>query len=176
MKKGGVFYGRRRAKGPQGQKGSPERGAGAKRLRGFFCTVSCPPCPPCVNAPPILSSRLAEKKERVAPGVRKKRAPNAGNLVRVVTPYSRLSYLVPDWSVVYTRSRSLPRRARFARAAGRAGNDGFRAAEGVGPYNNVPCHGLTVGEGLAPPGRYRPAIPNAPGESAPPPRRHASLW
>ena len=82
-----------------------------------------------MNAPPILSSRLAEKKERGrdaklvplgTPGVRKKRAPNAGNLVRVVTPYSRLSYLVPDWSVVYTRSRSLPRKARCARAAGHA--------------------------------------------------------
>ena len=95
-----------------------------------------------MNAPPILSSRLAEKKERGrdaklvplgTPGVRKKRAPNAGNLVRVVTPYSRLSYLVPDWSVVYTRSRSLPRMARFARAAGLAQNGRLAGRRGRRP-------------------------------------------
>ena len=69
-------------------------------------------------APPIFFSSC-RKEDGPRPG-QKKRAPNAGNLVRVVTPYSRLSYLVPDWSVVYTRSRSLPRKARCARAAGHA--------------------------------------------------------
>ena len=42
------------------------------------------------------------------------------SLSLVSTPYARLSDLVLDWSVVYTRSRSLPRKARCARAAGHA--------------------------------------------------------
>ena len=37
----------------------------------------------CVLRPPILSFRLAEKKECAAPGVRKKRAPDADNVCAV---------------------------------------------------------------------------------------------
>ena len=39
----------------------------------------------CDLRPPILSFRLAEKKERAAPGVRKKRAP-AGGIRSCATP------------------------------------------------------------------------------------------
>ena len=46
------------------------------------------------NAPPVLSFRLAEKKERAAPGVRKKRAPTRCTFVRYPGCSSRSSYMV----------------------------------------------------------------------------------
>ena len=44
-----------------------------------------------LDAPPILSFRLAEKKECAAPGVRKKRAPDADDISGIGTLLSRIT-------------------------------------------------------------------------------------
>jgi len=75
------------------------------------------------NAPPYLSFRLAEKKDSAAPGGRKKRAPDAGNIVQCMRLYARISYFVRVWYKVHGESPRRPQCCldRRPRAAGRGG-------------------------------------------------------
>ena len=124
-----------------------------------------------MNAPPILSSRLAEKKERGrdaklvplgTPGVRKKRAPNEGHIAACLDPvlaavrHGTAPVCCPYLLAVPYAEGSL---ALAPLAACRT--TGFRGVEDAAPYdkNEPPC-GHTVGEGLAPPGRTIPPNPH----------------
>ena len=83
------------------------------------------------NAPPYLSFRLAEKKDSAAtrsssfraPGGRKKRALNAGNIIQSAKPCARISNSVRVWYKVHGESPRRPQCCldRRPRAAGRGG-------------------------------------------------------